>query len=147
MIFMLAIGADHGGYKLKEAIKAHLDWKNIPYRDFGTDSEESCDYPVYAKKVCEAIVNGECEAGILVCGTGIGMSMAANKFDGIRCALLTNSFSAKLTKEHNNANVIALGGRVTAEGLALDIVDTWLDAKYQGGRHQKRLDMIAELEK
>ncbi len=144
---MLAIGADHGGYKLKEAIKAHLDWKNIKYRDFGTDSEDSCDYPVYAKKVCEAIQSGECEAGILVCGTGIGMSIAANKFDGIRCALLTNAFSAKLTKEHNNANVIALGGRVTAEGLALDIVDTWLEAKYQGGRHQKRLDMIAEFEK
>ncbi len=144
---MLAIGADHGGYKLKEAIKAHLGWKNIKYRDFGTDSEDSCDYPVYAKKVCEAIQSGECEAGILVCGTGIGMSIAANKFDGIRCALLTNAFSAKLTKEHNNANVIALGGRVTAEGLALDIVDTWLEAKYQGGRHQKRLDMIAEFEK
>ncbi len=144
---MLAIGSDHGGYKLKEAIKAHLDWKNIKYHDFGTDSEESCDYPKYAKAVCEAIQNGECEAGILVCGTGIGMSVAANKFDGIRCALLTNSFSAKLTKEHNNANVIALGGRVTAEGLALDIVDTWLEAKYQGGRHQKRLDMIAEFEK
>lgn len=144
---MLAIGADHGGYKLKEAIKAHLDWKNIKYRDFGTDSEDSCDYPVYAKKVCEAIQSGECEAGILVCGTGIGMSIAANKFDGIRCALLTNAFSAKLTKEHNNANVIALGGRVTTEGLALDIVDTWLEAEYQGGRHQKRLDMIAEFEK
>lgn len=144
---MLAIGADHGGYKLKEAIKAHLDWKNIKYRDFGTDSEDSCDYPVYAKKVCEAIQSGECEAGILVCGTGIGMSITANKFDGIRCALLTNAFSAKLTKEHNNANVIALGGRVTAEGLALDIVDTWLEAEYQGGRHQKRLDMIAEFEK
>lgn len=144
---MLAIGSDHGGYKLKEAIKAHLDWKNIKYHDFGTYSEESCDYPEYAKAVCEAIRKGECEAGILVCGTGIGMSMAANKFDGIRCALLTNSFSAKLTKEHNNANVIALGGRVTAEGLALDIVDTWIEAKYQGGRHQKRLDMIAEFEK
>lgn len=144
---MLAIGADHGGFSLKEAIKLHLESKGIEYKDFGTYSTESCDYPVYAKKVCEAVASGECEGGILVCGTGIGMSMAANKVDGIRCALLTNSFSARLTKEHNNANVIALGGRVTAEGLALDIVDSWLSASYEGGRHQKRLDLIAELEK
>lgn len=144
---MLAIGADHGGFSLKEAIKLHLESKGIEFKDFGTYSTESCDYPVYAKKVCEAVASGECEGGILVCGTGIGMSMAANKVDGIRCALLTNSFSARLTKEHNNANVIALGGRVTAEGLALDIVDSWLSASYEGGRHQKRLDLIAELEK
>lgn len=144
---MLAIGADHGGFSLKEAIKLHLEEKGIEFKDFGTYSTESCDYPIYAKKVCEAVASGECEGGILVCGTGIGMSMAANKVDGIRCALLTNSFSARLTKEHNNANVIALGGRVTAEGLALDIVDTWLSASYAGGRHQKRLDLITELEK
>lgn len=144
---MLAIGADHGGYELKEAVKAHLASKGIDFEDFGTFSTDSCDYPVYAKKVCEAVASGKCEGGILVCGTGIGMSMAANKIDGIRCALLTNSFSAKLTKEHNNANVIALGGRVTAEGLALDIVDSWLSASFQGGRHQKRIDLIAELEK
>lgn len=147
MIFVLAIGADHGGYELKEQIKAHLDEKGVEYKDFGTYSEESCDYPLYAAKVCEAVQKGECEAGILVCGTGIGMSIAANKFDGIRCALLTNSFSARLTKEHNNANVIALGGRVTASGIAMDIVDSYLDAKFQGGRHQKRIDLITELEK
>ena len=143
----IAIGCDHGGYALKREILRYLAQNNIAYADCGCDSEASVDYPVYAKKVTDLICSGACERGILVCGTGIGMSMAANKFDGIRCALLTNSFSAKLTKEHNNANVIALGGRVTAEGLALDIVDTWLDAKYQGGRHQKRIDMIAEFEK
>lgn len=144
---MLAIGADHGGYELKEKIKAHLDERKIEYKDFGTYSEESCDYPVYAAKVCKAVQGGECECGILVCGTGIGMSMAANKFKGIRCALLTNSFSARLTKEHNNANVIALGGRVTASGIAMEIVDSFLDASFQGGRHQKRIDLISELEK
>lgn len=144
---MLAIGADHGGYELKERIKAHLDERKTEYKDFGTYSEESCDYPVYAEKVCKAVQSGECEYGILVCGTGIGMSMAANKFKGIRCALLTNSFSARLTKEHNNANVIALGGRVTASGIAMEIVDSFLDASFQGGRHQKRIDLISELEK
>ncbi len=144
---MLAIGADHGGYELKEKIKAHLDERKTEYKDFGTYSEERCDYPVYAEKVCRAVQSGECEYGILVCGTGIGMSMAANKFKGIRCALLTNSFSARLTKEHNNANVIALGGRVTASGIAMEIVDSFLDASFQGGRHQKRIDLISELEK
>ena len=144
---MLAIASDHGGYALKEYLKAHLDWKNIEYKDFGCDSEESCDYPVYAAKVCEAIQKGECREGILVCGTGIGMSMAANKFKGIRCALLTDSLSAKLTKEHNNANVIALGGRITGPARAAGIVDSWLSASFLGGRHQKRIDMISSLER
>ncbi len=144
---MLALGCDHGGYLLKEYLKKHLDERGIAYRDFGTYSEESVDYPLYAEAVCRAVQKGEAEGGILCCGTGIGMSMAANKFQGIRCALVTNSFSARLTKEHNNANVIALGGRVTGTDLAADIVDAWLNASFSGGRHQRRIDMICAFEK
>ncbi|MDP4133284.1 MAG: ribose 5-phosphate isomerase B [Bacillota bacterium] len=144
---MIALGCDHGGYQLKEFIKKHLENKGIECKDYGTYSEESVDYPVYAQKVCEAIQKGECDKGILCCGTGIGISISANKFKGIRCALLRESFSARLTKEHNNANVIALGGRVTGTELAADIVDTWLDAKFAGGRHQNRIDIISSFEK
>ncbi len=144
---MIALGADHGGYLLKEFIKKHLEKKGIEYKDFGTYSEDSVDYPIYAQKVCEAIGRGECENGILCCGTGIGISMAANKFKGIRCALVRDSFSARLTKEHNNANVLALGGRVTGTELAADIIDSWLNASFQGGRHQGRIDIISSFEK
>ncbi len=144
---MIALGADHGGFGLKEFIKKHLEKKGIEYKDFGTYSEDSVDYPVYAEKVCKAIQEGVCESGILCCGTGIGISMAANKFKGIRCALVRDSFSARLTKEHNNANVLALGGRVTGTELAADIIDSWMNAEFQGGRHQGRIDIISSFEK
>ncbi len=144
---MIGLGADHGGYQLKEFIKKHLEKKGIEYKDFGTYSEDSVDYPLFAEKVCKAIGEGQCESGILCCGTGIGISMAANKFKGIRCALVRDSFSARLTKEHNNANVLALGGRVTGTELAADIIDSWMNAEFQGGRHQGRIDIISGFEK
>ena len=144
---MIAIGSDHGGYELKEHVKKHLEEKGIEVKDFGTYSEESVDYPDCAKPVCEAVLNAEVERGILFCGTGIGISMAANKFDGIRAALCGDVFSAKMAKEHNNANIICLGGRVTGRELAFMIVDTFLDAEFQGGRHQNRIDKIHAIEK
>ena len=144
---MLALGCDHGGYQLKEFLKKYLEKKGIEVKDFGTYSEDSVDYPVYAEKVAKAVQSGEAEGGILCCGTGIGISIAANKFDGIRCALVRDSFSARLTKEHNNANIIALGGRVTGTELAADIVDSWLNAEFAGGRHQGRIDIISSFEK
>ena len=144
---MLALGCDHGGYQLKEFLKKYLEKKGIEVKDFGTYSEDSVDYPVYAEKVAKAVQSGEAEGGILCCGTGIGISIAANKFDGIRCALVRDSFSARLTKEHNNANIIALGGRVTGTELAADIVDSWMNAEFQGGRHQGRIDIISSFEK
>lgn len=144
---MLALGCDHGGYQLKEFLKKHLEKKGIEVKDFGTYSEDSVDYPVYAEKVAKAVQSGEAEGGILCCGTGIGISIAANKFEGIRCALVRDSFSARLTKEHNNANIIALGGRVTGTELAADIVDSWLNAEFAGGRHQGRIDIISGFEK
>ncbi|MBQ2941477.1 MAG: ribose 5-phosphate isomerase B [Clostridia bacterium] len=146
-MLMLALGCDHGGYQLKEFLKKHLEKKGIEVKDFGTYSEDSVDYPVYAEKVAKAVQSGEAEGGILCCGTGIGISIAANKFDGIRCALVRDSFSARLTKEHNNANIIALGGRVTGTELAADIVDSWMNAEFQGGRHQGRIDIISSFEK
>lgn len=142
----IAIGSDHGGYELKEAIKTHLEEKGIYIEDFGTDSTASTDYPDFARKVGEAVVSNEFDYGILICGTGIGMSIAVNKIPGVRCALLSDCFSAKATKEHNNANIISLGQRVLGEGLALDIVDTWLNTEFEGGRHQKRIDKITEIE-
>ena len=144
---MIAIGSDHGGYELKEHVKKHLEERGIEVKDFGTYSEESVDYPDCARPVCEAVLSGEYERGILFCGTGIGISMAANKFDGIRAALCGDVFSAKMAKEHNNANIICLGGRVTGRELAFMIVDTFLDAQFQGGRHQNRIDKIHAIEK
>lgn len=143
---MLAIGSDHGGYDLKEQIKEHLKERNIEFKDFGTNSTASVDYPDYAEIVCNAVVSGECERGILVCGTGIGISIAANKVKGIRAALCGDSFSAKMAKQHNNANVICLGGRVTGSELAFSIVDAWIDNEFLGGRHQNRIDKIHALE-
>ena len=143
---MIAIGCDHGGFELKNRIEKHLEEKGVEFKDFGTYDEQSCDYPDIAKTVCESIVKCECDRGILVCGTGIGMSMAANKIKGIRAAHLTDVYSAKMTKMHNNANVICLGGRVTGEELAYMIVDMWLETEFAGGRHQKRIDKISELE-
>ncbi|MDD6736445.1 MAG: ribose 5-phosphate isomerase B [Clostridiales bacterium] len=144
---MLAIGCDHGGFELKNHIIGHLKERGVQLKDFGTYDETSCDYPDIAGAVCNAIVSGECENGILVCGTGIGMSIAANKVKGIRAALCTDVYSAKMTKQHNNSNVICLGGRVTGRELAFLIVDTWLDETFLGGRHQNRIDKIHLLEK
>lgn len=144
---MIAIGSDHGGFELKGHIINHLAEKGIEVKDFGTYSEESVDYPDCAAPVCEGVLSGEYERGILICGTGIGISMAANKYDGIRAALCSDVFSAKMAKEHNNANVICLGGRVTGREKAFMIIDTFLEAEFQGGRHQQRIDKIHAIEK
>ncbi len=143
---MIAIGADHGGFELKEHIKKHLEEKNIEYKDFGTYNEDSIDYPDCAVPVCDAVVAGECECGILVCGTGIGISIAANKIDGIRAALCSDVYSATMAKEHNNANIMCLGGRVTGREHAFMMVDAWIDAKHLGGRHANRVEKIHKLE-
>jgi ribose 5-phosphate isomerase B len=142
---ILAIACDHGGYELKEAIKAYLDGKNIEYVDFGCNGE-SVHYPEYAHKACAAIQSGQCCRGILVCGTGVGMSMAANKHKGIRAACCSDTFSARMTRAHNNANVLCLGGRVVGAGLAIDMVELFLNTEFEGGRHQTRIDMIADFE-
>lgn len=139
---ILVIGSDHGGYELKEQIKAHLTGRGVKFVDVGTNSTASCDYPEYAHKLCEKIQSGECCRGILVCGTGIGMSMAANKHKGIRAACCSDTFSARFTRMHNDANVLCMGGRVVGMGLALDMVDLFLDTEYEGGRHQARVDMV-----
>lgn len=143
---MIAIGCDHGGYELKLAIIEHLKEKGIQVKDFGCDSTASVDYPDYAYPVAKAVADGECEKGILICGTGIGMSIAANKVKGIRCALCGDTFSAHATREHNDSNVLALGARVTGLNLALDIVDTWLDAEFMGGRHIQRIKKITKIQ-
>ena len=142
---MIAIGCDHGGYELKEIVKKHLEERGISYKDFGCDSAKSVDYPVYAKKVSKAVLSGECEKGILICGTGIGVSITANKFSGIRAALCADCFSAKETRRHNDANVLAMGARVTGPGLALMIVDTFLDTPFSNDeRHMRRIAQIEE---
>lgn len=142
----IAIGSDHGGFKLKEEIKNHLEKKGIEVEDFGTHSEESCDYPDIALLVGENVVAKKSELGILVCGTGIGISIAANKVPGVRAALCSDTFSAHATREHNNANILALGQRTVGAGLALDIVDTFINAKFEGDRHLRRINKITEIE-
>ena len=127
---MIAIGSDHGGFELKKEVMAHLDARGLEYKDFGTYSDASCDYPVYGKAVAKAVASGECERGIIICGTGIGISIAANKVHGIRAALCGDCFSAEATRQHNDANVLALGARVVGPGLALKIVDTFLDTPF-----------------
>lgn len=144
---MLAIGSDHGGFELKNYVIEHLENKGVECKDCGTYTEESCDYPDIAKKVADTVISGECERGILICGTGIGISIAANKIDGIRAALCSDVFSAKMARQHNNANIICLGGRVTGRELAFMIIDTFLEQEFEGGRHQKRIDKIHALEK
>jgi len=142
---MIAIGCDHAGFRLKQEIINHLDEKEILYKDYGTYDEKSCDYPVYAKKVSAAILSGICDKGILICGTGIGISIAANKASGIRAALCADVFSAKATREHNDANVLALGARVTDCELALLIVDTFLETPFSNEeKHLKRIKQIEE---
>ncbi|MDO4743856.1 MAG: ribose 5-phosphate isomerase B [Clostridia bacterium] len=144
---MLAIGADHGGVNLKEILKKYLEGRGFEVKDFGTYDVSSCDYPDIAKEVCDAVVSGECERGILVCGTGIGMSMAANKVRGIRAAHVTDTYSARMTREHNDANIICLGERITGCDLAVEIVKAYIDAEFQGGRHLRRVDKVMALEK
>lgn len=141
---MIAIGCDHGGYELKLEILKYLDEKGIEYQDFGCNGE-SVDYPVYAKKVGQAVVSGECEKGVLICGTGIGISIAANKIKGIRCALCSDCFSAEATRLHNNANVLAMGGRVVGAGLGVKIVDTFLNTEFSNDeRHIRRISQIED---
>ncbi len=140
---MIALGCDHGGYNLICAIKKYLDEKGLEYKEYGTFSEESVDYPVYARKVGHAIQNGTCDKGILICGTGIGISITANKFKGIRAAVCTDCFTAEATRLHNDANILALGGRVVGPGLALKIVDTFLNTPFSNDeRHIRRINQI-----
>lgn len=142
----IVIGSDHGGFELKEVLSAHLKAKGLEVVDVGCYDTNSVDYPDIAAKACEKVTGGECEWGILVCGTGIGISMAANKVKGIRCALVSNEYSAEMTKRHNNANMLAFGGRVTGPDLAKNIVDAYIKAEFEGGRHQNRIDKISALE-
>ena len=142
----IVIGSDHAGYHLKLKVKAHLESRGIEVIDVGTDAPESCNYTVYAHALCEAVTGGEAPLGILVCGTGIGMSMAANKHKGIRAAACENTFSARMTRMHNNANVLCLGERVIGYGLACDMVDLFIDTPFEGGRHQARVDDINALD-
>lgn len=140
---MIGIGSDHGGFSLKQTVIQHLKEKGYEVKDYGCYSEESCDYPIYAKAVAQGIKNGEITGGILICGTGIGISIAANKIPGIRAASCTDTFSARAAKEHNHANILSLGERVIGKGLALDIVDTFLEAEFSNdGRHIRRIEMI-----
>ena len=144
---MIAIGSDHGGFHLKAEVMKYLDEKAIAYKDYGTYSEESCDYPIYGEKVARAVASGECEKGIVICGTGIGISISANKIKGIRAALCSDCFSAEMTRRHNDANILAMGERVLGVGLALKIVETFLNTPFDGGRHARRVALISELEK
>lgn len=143
----IAIACDHGGYELKKEILAFLTDAGIAYEDFGCDSTASVNYPVYAGKVCKAILSGDCTRGILVCGTGIGMSIAANKYKGIRAACCSDTFSARMTRMHNDANVLCLGGRVVGAGLALDMVKLFIETEFEGGgRHTERVAMLTDIE-
>lgn len=143
---MIALGSDHAGFPLKEEIRAYLDKKGIPYEDVGAYDTNSVDYPYQAKKACDLVVSGKCEKAILCCGTGIGISMAANKVKGIRAACCTDYFSAKYTRLHNDANTLCLGARVIGPGAALELVDVFLNTPFEGGRHQRRVDQLAEIE-
>ena len=138
----IAIGSDHGGFELKAIITKYLKEKDIEFKDFGTFDKESCDYPVFAKKVAQAVSEREFDRGILVCGSGIGVSIAANKVKGVRAALCWNEETARLSREHNNSNIICMGERQLDSELALEMVKTWLQTDFEGGRHQKRIDMI-----
>lgn len=143
---MLAIGCDHGGFELKIDVLKYLDESGIDYIDFGCNSRDAVDYPIYSKKVCDSILSGECDKGILICGTGIGISIAANKFPGIRAALCSDCFSAEATRQHNDANVLALGARVVGNGLALKIINTFLNTPFSDDeRHIKRIKLIEDM--
>lgn len=143
----IALGADHAGYHIKERVKGYLLEAGYEVLDFGTGSEESVDYPDYARQVAESVASKENDAGILVCGTGVGMAMTANKVSGIRAAAVVDAYTARMSREHNDANVLALGARILDEARALEIVRTWLEASFTGGRHQRRIDKITQLER
>jgi len=144
---LVAIGSDHGGFRLKTEIIRHLEEKGIPYKDFGTYTPEAVDYPDISRSVAEAVAAGECDRGILICGTGIGVCIAANKIKGIRAALCHDVYSAQMSREHNDANILTMGERVIGPGLALAIVDKWLTTPFAGDRHARRVCKIAELER
>lgn len=144
---MIAIGSDHGGYKLKEEIKKYLEEKSIEYKDVGTDSEERTDYPIYAKKVAELIQSKECDKGILLCKSGCGMAIVANKFKGIRAGLVINENEARLAKADDNINVITISGNNTVIEEAIKIIRMWIGTEFKGGRYQERIEMINEIEK
>jgi len=141
----IALAADHGGFELKEQIKKHLQEKGVEILDLGTDCTDSVDYPLYGKACGEAVMSGKAERGIVFCGTGIGISIAANKVKGIRCALATSKDMAELSRQHNNSNILALGGRILSLQEAKEIVDIWLVTPFEGGRHQRRTDMLDEM--
>lgn len=144
---MIALGSDHAGYELKQFIIKHLEERKIEYKDYGTYSTDSCDYAVFAEKTARAVAGGECELGLLFCGTGVGISMAANKVRGIRACCCSDLFSAEMTRLHNNANILCLGGRVVSPEKAKEIVDIFLDTPFSGEeRHQRRIDQITDLE-
>ncbi len=139
---MIALASDHAGFELKEAIKKHLIKNNYDIQDYGTDSTASVDYPIYGKKAAEAVASGACDRGIVCCGSGIGISIAANKVNGIRCALVHDEFGAEMCKRHNNANMIAFGAKVVDAETAAKLVDIWMSTDFEGGRHQRRVEMI-----
>lgn len=142
---IMAVASDHGGFDLKRKVVEHLVEEGIRVVDLGTDSRESVDYPVYGKACAEAVASGKADLGIVFCGTGIGISIAANKVKGVRCALCTSEKMAELAKQHNNANLLALGGRILTAEQAIAITDAWLHAEFEGGRHQRRIDMLDEM--
>ena len=144
---MIAIGSDHAAYKLKLLVEEHLKEKGVEFEDLGCYGPERVDYPVYGQKVAEAVASGQYEAGIVLCGTGIGISLAANKVPGIRCAVCSDTYSAKYTRLHNDANMLAMGEKVVGVGYALEIVETFLTTEFEGGRHQRRVDKITAIEK
>ena len=143
---MIAIGCDHGGYELKQKILAHLRQRGLEYRDFGCDSTASVDYPVYGKAVAHAVASGECEKGIVICSTGIGISIAANKVDGVRCVVCSEPYSAVLSRRHNDSNVLAFGARVIGNEMAKLITQQWLETEFEGGRHQRRVNQLMAIQ-
>ena len=142
----IALACDHGGFELMQQVKSHLQELGHEYQDFGTYSTESCDYPIFAAAAAHAVADGECDLGIVVCSTGIGVSMAANKVNGVRAALCTDCYCAEMTRKHNNANVLALGALVVGRGLAMKIVDTFLSSSFEGGRHERRVSLLRDIE-
>lgn len=142
----IAVACDHAALPLKKRVMRYLDSRGIQYKDYGTDSEEVCDYPVYAWKAAKAVAEGDCDRGLLFCGTGIGISLAANKVKGIRCAVCSDCYSARLSREHNDTNMLALGSRVVGEELAVLIISHWLEAEFMGGIHARRVEMLQQIE-
>lgn len=143
----IAIGNDHSAVEMKQLIQQYLEEKGYEVINFGTDSEESCDYPIYGEKVGRAVVDGKADLGVVICGTGVGISLAANKVKGIRAVVCSEPYSAKLSKQHNNTNVLAFGARVVGIELAKMILDSWLEAEFEGGRHERRVNLIMDIEK